>query len=56
MAIESADVLGQCLAQGGEVVLALQAYETHRQRRTAFITNQSWPIGRVAQGEEQRGS
>lgn len=51
MAIESADVLAQCLAKTGGVEAAFQAYETRRKPRTAFITNQSWQIGRVAQWE-----
>lgn len=51
MAIESADVLAQCLAKTGDVEAAFRAYETRRKPRTAFITNQSWQIGRVAQME-----
>ena len=51
MAIESADVLAQCLAQNNDVVSAFKEYETRRKPRTAFITNQSWQIGRMAQWE-----
>jgi 2-polyprenyl-6-methoxyphenol hydroxylase-like FAD-dependent oxidoreductase len=51
MAIESADVLAQCLAKHNDVAAAFQAYETRRKPRTTFITNQSWQIGRVAQWE-----
>lgn len=51
MAIESADVLAQCLSQTADVMAAFKAYELRRQPRTAFITNQSWQIGRVAQLE-----
>lgn len=51
MAIESADVLAQCLSKTSDVESAFQAYETRRKPRTAFITNQSWQIGRVAQWE-----
>ncbi|MBK6794530.1 MAG: FAD-dependent monooxygenase [Anaerolineales bacterium] len=51
MAIESADVLGQCLVKNAAIETAFQEYETRRKPRTAFITNQSWQIGRVAQME-----
>ena len=49
MAIESADVLAQCLAATEDVVGAFREYESRRRPRTAFITNQSWKIGRMAQ-------
>jgi 2-polyprenyl-6-methoxyphenol hydroxylase-like FAD-dependent oxidoreductase len=48
-AMESAVVLARCLAQEGELAAALGAYERERQGRTAWITNQSWRIGRVGQ-------
>jgi 2-polyprenyl-6-methoxyphenol hydroxylase-like FAD-dependent oxidoreductase len=51
MAIESADVLAQCLAPTADVAAAFRAYEARRKPRTAFITHQSWQIGRVAQME-----
>lgn len=51
MAIESADVLAQCLGQTDDIAAAFHTYETRRQPRTAFITNQSWQIGRMAQLE-----
>ena len=51
MAIESADVLAQCLGQTEDIAAAFHTYQTRRQPRTAFITNQSWQIGRMAQLE-----
>lgn len=51
MAIESADVLAQCLSQNDDVETALAEYERRRRPRTARITNQSWQIGRVGQLE-----
>ncbi|MCI0397872.1 MAG: FAD-dependent monooxygenase [Chloroflexi bacterium] len=50
-AIESAVVLARCLANHDDLAAALQAYEARRRPRTAFITRQSWRIGRVAQWE-----
>lgn len=51
MAIESAYVLAECVAASGDLPSALVAYEDRRRERTAFITNQSWQIGSVAQWE-----
>lgn len=51
MAIESADVLAQCLSKNDDVVSAFKEYETRRKPRTAFVTDRSWQIGRVAQWE-----
>ena len=51
MAIESAVVLAQSLARPDDIPTALRDYETRRKPRTAWITNQSWQIGRVGQWE-----
>ena len=51
MAIESADVLAQYLSKNEDIISAFKEYETRRKPRTAFITNQSWQIGRMAQME-----
>ncbi len=48
MAIESAAVLGNCLAQCGDIHEAFATYENLRQRRTRRITKQSWRIGQIA--------
>ncbi|RME12495.1 MAG: FAD-dependent oxidoreductase, partial [Bacteroidetes bacterium] len=49
MAVESAVVLGKCLAVHNHLDAAFSCYEQHRQPRTAWITAQSQRIGRVAQ-------
>lgn len=51
MAIESAYVLADCVAETDDIAAALLRYEDRRRERTAFITNQSWQIGRVGQWE-----
>lgn len=51
MAIESGLVLARCLSQEGDLPRALRRYETERMSRTAWITDQSWKIGRVGQLE-----
>lgn len=47
-ALESALAVADLLAGHGDPALALSAYEAARRKRTAFITNQSFRIGRVA--------
>lgn len=49
MAIESAVVLADQLAGPGPIAARLEAYESARCRRTAWITKQSWMVGRVGQ-------
>ena len=51
MAIESSVVLTRCLVQERSLTEALHRYESERMPRTAWITDQSWKIGRVAQWE-----
>lgn len=51
MAIESSFVLARCLAESEDVAGALGRYEAERMPRTAWITEQSWTIGRVGQWE-----
>jgi len=51
MAIESAYVLARCLATEEELSAALYTYERERRPRTAWVTNQSWQIGRAGQLE-----
>ncbi len=46
-AIESAYVLVKCLREAEEVPTGLLAYERGRFDRTAYITNQSWKIGKL---------
>jgi 2-polyprenyl-6-methoxyphenol hydroxylase-like FAD-dependent oxidoreductase len=51
-AIEGAVILGECLAAGAaDPVAALRAYEARRRERTAFITNTSWELGKMAAWE-----
>jgi 2-polyprenyl-6-methoxyphenol hydroxylase-like FAD-dependent oxidoreductase len=52
MAIESAYVLSRCLKEQTDTKSALRRYEEQRHARTAWITNTSWSIGRVAQIED----
>ena len=49
MAIESAYVLARCLSTRPDLPAALTAYEQERRPRTAWVTNQSWQIGRMGQ-------
>src|SRR5439155_1444546 len=51
MAIESSFVLARCLSQEADLTGALRRYETERMPRTAWITDQSWKIGRIGQLE-----
>jgi 2-polyprenyl-6-methoxyphenol hydroxylase-like FAD-dependent oxidoreductase len=51
MAIESSLVLARCLSQEADLSSALRRYEAERMARTAWVTAQSWKIGRVAQLE-----
>ena len=51
MAIESSFVLARCLSQAAGLASALHRYETERMPRTAWITDQSWKIGRIGQLE-----
>ena len=51
MAIESSFVLAHCLSQERDLDGALRRYETERMPRTAWITDQSWKIGRIGQLE-----
>ncbi len=51
MAVESAVMLQRCLKAEASIPAALRAYETRRMARTAWITNQSWQIGRMGQIE-----
>ena len=52
-AMESAVVLARCLTQEGELAVALGAYERERRGRAAWITRQSWRIGRVGQFDKR---
>lgn len=49
MAIESGVMLARCLAQESSLAAGLRRYEVERMPRTAWITEQSWKIGRVGQ-------
>lgn len=49
MAMESSVVLARALAEESSIEAALRRYEGERMPRTAWITNQSWMLGRVAQ-------
>lgn len=51
MAIESAVALARCLSEESDLAAALGGYEAERRPRTAWITEQSWRIGRVGQWE-----
>lgn len=51
MAIESSLMLARCLSQEDDLPRALRRYETERMPRTAWITDQSWKIGRIGQLE-----
>jgi 2-polyprenyl-6-methoxyphenol hydroxylase-like FAD-dependent oxidoreductase len=51
MAIESSVVLARCLTEERSLADACRRYETERIPRTAWVTKQSWNIGRFAQWE-----
>jgi FAD-dependent urate hydroxylase len=51
MAIESSLVLTRCLSQESDLASALRRYETERMPRTAWVTDQSWRMGRIGQLE-----
>lgn len=51
MAIESSLVLARCLSQENNLAQAVKCYEAARMPRTAWITEQSWKLGRVGQLE-----
>ncbi|MBX7059040.1 MAG: FAD-dependent monooxygenase [Leptospirales bacterium] len=51
MAIESADALAQSISGNEALSQSFENYEARRRPRTAFITNQSWRLGRMAQME-----
>jgi 2-polyprenyl-6-methoxyphenol hydroxylase-like FAD-dependent oxidoreductase len=51
MAIESSVVLARCLSQELALDRALNRYQLERMPRTAWITRQSWKIGRLGQLE-----
>jgi 2-polyprenyl-6-methoxyphenol hydroxylase-like FAD-dependent oxidoreductase len=51
MAIESSLALARCLRQSNDLAESLDRYERERMPRTAWITNQSWRIGRIGQFE-----
>lgn len=53
MAIESSLALARCLRQGHELAESLRRYERERMPRTAWITKQSWRIGRIGQFENR---
>lgn len=50
-AIESSLELARSLADCADVGMALQRYEAERHERTAWITNNSWMMGKVGQWE-----
>jgi 2-polyprenyl-6-methoxyphenol hydroxylase-like FAD-dependent oxidoreductase len=51
MAIESSFVLARCLSREGDLAGVLRRYETERMPRAAWITDQSWKMGRIGQLE-----
>lgn len=48
MGIESAYVLAECLHRYGDTDTAFQQYERLRKKRTRFITETSWRLGKLA--------
>lgn len=52
-AIESSLALANSLAQEPDLDAAFRRYEIARMERTAWITNQSWQIGRIGQLENR---
>lgn len=53
MAIESSLALARCLRQSDDLAESLRRYERERMPRTAWITKQSWKIGRIGQFESR---
>lgn len=53
MAIESSLALARCLAREDDLRASLNRYERERMPRTAWITKQSWRIGRIGQFENR---
>ncbi|HEV2801736.1 MAG TPA: FAD-dependent monooxygenase [Pyrinomonadaceae bacterium] len=51
MAIESSVILARSLSQANNLPVALSRYEAERMPRTAWVTDQSWKIGRLGQLE-----
>jgi 2-polyprenyl-6-methoxyphenol hydroxylase-like FAD-dependent oxidoreductase len=51
-ALEDAVVLAHSLRGGGDITIALRAYEARRRRRTARVTQQSWSLGKVLQWQK----
>lgn len=49
MAIESSLALTRCLRDGRDLAESLNRYERERMPRTAWVTNQSWRVGRIGQ-------
>ncbi len=50
MAIEDAPVLARCLKSAESLAGAMAEFERQRAPRTASVTNDSWRLGRLAQG------
>ncbi len=50
-AIEDAVVLANCLKKQSDTVVAFQKFEQHRIKRTHWIVNTSWQLGKIAQLE-----
>lgn len=50
-AIEDAATLGQCIAKGSDMFEAFLEFEKRRLKRTRWITNTSWRLGKMAQLE-----
>jgi 2-polyprenyl-6-methoxyphenol hydroxylase-like FAD-dependent oxidoreductase len=51
-ALEDAVVLAHALRAGGDISSALRAYEQRRRSRTAWVTKQSWSLGKVLQWQK----
>jgi len=49
MAIESALVLAHCISEHDHATQAFNIYQKCRQKRTAWVTQQSWNAGKLAQ-------
>jgi 2-polyprenyl-6-methoxyphenol hydroxylase-like FAD-dependent oxidoreductase len=52
-ALEDAVVLADCVRRGGLTEAALRAYEQARRERTAYVTRQSWSLGKIFQLENR---
>jgi 2-polyprenyl-6-methoxyphenol hydroxylase-like FAD-dependent oxidoreductase len=52
-AIEDAVVLANCLKENIHVREAFSSFERKRIKRTHYMVNQSWKMGKVAQLEDQ---